>query len=541
MHAGKGNHIQIHSVGLPTLSEIVKTLEVCQKNPGKIVILQWTAEGTDKEYELSAIIPVVRTRVGATPMPISSTPELSLVYRILPNSNQTLVWNQVSADPKAIFHLVSRELGGPKNVFRAFDDEDNVSSNDVQTVEIKRRPTAPQQDVSQTIGVAMKLEGTLGEIDLSNLLQSISLCKMTGCMKVFNDDVAASLFMDKGNPTHAYVIGSRAITESGAEIDGGDALLEMLLMNEGTFQFNPQQLAIERTVPKPLQMYLLEGAALRDHFAQLTDQGFTEETVFSRAHKNLEYAAFKAKLAEGIPASLQIQKHFYQLIDGKTAFSEMIRKQPLKRSEWVPALFNLLHTGLIVIKNSEADQQLQHLTPEALTKSLQLAQELLIHKPTGILPFPIFLHQIDQEISRYAVQPLPFTLAAFEVWLQTSAGAQLLTDEEIKLMASRVRPIISHHDQLGFFMDGFFGLLMPMQDSSAACGTLQRLLDTVTKTPFPRAKDSSSVKIIIGLSSVPEFTGDLVGLLTTTNDAKNFCKKTGANIYTYKNLSAVRN
>ena len=537
MHASKGS-IQIHSTGLPTQAEVVKTLEVCLKNPGKIVTLNWTMEENGREYELSAVIPVVRTRVGAAPMPISSVPELSLIYK-LPGGNETLVWNQVSTDAKAIFHLVSRELGDKsRSAFTAFDDEED-KPNEIQTIEIRREKPPNTQETSQPTTVAMKLEGTLGEIDLSNLLQSISLCKMTGCMKVFNDELAASLYIDKGNPTHAYVVGSRAITETGAEIQGGDALLEMLLMNEGTFQFNPQQLSPEKTVAKPLQMYLLEGAALRDHHTQLIEQGFSDSIVYARVHKNLEYSAFKNKIAEGIPAPLTVQKHLYQLADGKITFGEMMRKQPLKRGDWVPALYNLLHCGLLVVKNSEAEQQAQYLTPEAIEGSLKMATDTLLHAGTQMLPFPLLLHQIDQEFSRSQISRMPFTLASFEVWLQSPSGALILNDDEIKLMASRIRSVINRHDHLGFFMDGSFGLLMPMQESASACITLQRILDIVGKTQFARATSPADIKVVIGLSSVPEFCNDLISLLKTTNEAKNVCKKTGANIYTYKSSPRV--
>jgi hypothetical protein len=536
VHASKGS-IQIHSTGLPTQAEVVKTLEVCLKNPGKIVTLVWTMEENGRDYELSAVIPVVRTRVGAAPMPISSVPELSLVYRP-PGGAETLVWNQVSSDAKAVFHLVSRELGdNSHSAFKSFDEDEKP--NEIQTIEIRREKQQLSQEMSQPTSVAMKLEGTLGEIDLSNLLQSISLCKMTGCMKVFNDDMAASLYIDKGNPTHAYVVGARAITEAGAEIQGGDALLEMLLMNEGTFQFNPQQLTNEKTVPKPLQMYLLEGAALRDHHTQLVEKGFNDNIVYTRVHKNLEYSAFKNKIAGGIPAPLAVQKHLYQLADGKITFGEMMRKQPLKRGDWVPALYNLLQCGLLVVKNSEEEQQAQYLTPEAIDGSLKLAQDTLLHAGTLMLPFPLLLHQIDQEFSRSQISRMPFTVASFEVWLQSASGALVLNDDEIKLMASRIRTVINRHDHLGFYMDGSFGLLMPMQESASACVTLQRILDIVSKTQFARATSPADIKIVIGLSGVPEFCNDLISLLRTTNEAKNVCKKTGANIYTYKSSPRV--
>jgi GGDEF domain-containing protein len=386
----------------------------------------------------------------------------------------------------------------------------------------------------------MKLEGNLGEIDLSNLLQSIAMCKMTGCMKVTNDDTAASLFMDKGTPTHAYVVSAKAITSMGAEIEGSDALLEMLLMNDGVFQFHPQQVTHERSVPKPLQMYLLEGAALRDHHTQLFDRGITDDAVFVRAHKNLEYSVFKSKLMEGIPASMPVQKHFYQLADGKLTLGELLRKQPLKKTDWVPALYNLLQCGLLQVKDTDSSDESINWTQESLEKALKLARSAMFDVQTGLIPYPVFLSHMDEEFARYEAKALPFSFATFEVWIQTSAGAQQLSIEQIRAMVENINVVKKKYDRLGTFPDGSFALLMPMQDVSGAALMAQKVMDAAKRTSFGMPPDGA-VKVMIGISGVPDIATDLITLLKTAHEAKNVCKKTGANIYTHRNLSSSRN
>jgi hypothetical protein len=568
MQPGKGSNIQIHAVGTPTMVEIVKTLEVSLKSPGRLVVLLWSVPESQREYELTATIPVVRSRVGAAPMPVSSVPELSLTYKTSPSGNPTLVWNQTTSDAKIIHHLISREMGGPSKAFMAFDEEEtgHVSGSrpavrsDIMRSSSSRTSNSLEamggsgngayggnggfgtpMDVSQTLpAMTMKLEGNLGEIDLTDLLQSIAMCKMTGCMRVTNDDAAASLFMDKGTPTHAYVVSAKAITAMGAEIEGSDALLEMLLMNEGVFQFHPQQVTSERSVPKPLQMYLLEGAALRDHHSQLFDRGITDDAVFVRAHKNLEYAAFKSKLMEGIPASMPVQKHFYQLSDGKITLGELLRKQPLKKSDWVPALYNLLQCGLLQLKDSESSDESVNWTQESIEKTLELARGAMFDAQTGLIPYPIFLSHMDEEFARYEAKELPFSFATFEVWIQTSAGAQPLSIEQTRAMVENIHAVKNKCDRLGTFSDGSFALLMPMQDVSGAAVTAQKVMDAVKKTKFGMPPDGA-VKVMIGISGVPDIATDLITLMKTAHEAKNVCKKTGANIYTHRNLSSSRN
>jgi hypothetical protein len=61
----------------------------------------------------------------------------------------------------------------------------------------------------------------------------------------------------------------------------------------------------------------------------------------------------------------------------------------------------------------------------------------------------------------------------------------------------------------------------------------------VKRTKFGMPPDGA-VKVMIGISGVPDIATDLVTLLKTAHEAKNVCKKTGANIYTHRNLSSSR-
>ena len=205
MQPGKGSNIQIHAVGTPTMVEIVKTLEVSLKNPGRLVVLLWSVPESQREYELTATIPVVRSRVGAAPMPVSSVPELSLTYKTSPSGNPTLVWNQTTSDSKIIHHLISREMGGPSKAFMSFDEEENghvsgsrpvVRSDNMRSSSSRTSSSLEAiggggsgngayggnggfvpMEVSQTLpAMTMKLEGNLGEIDLTGLSCSQSQC-----------------------------------------------------------------------------------------------------------------------------------------------------------------------------------------------------------------------------------------------------------------------------------------------------------------------------------------------------------------------------
>jgi GGDEF domain-containing protein len=81
---------------------------------------------------------------------------------------------------------------------------------------------------------------------------------------------------------------------------------------------------------------------------------------------------------------------------------------------------------------------------------------------------------------------------------------------------------------------------MPMQDTSAAALTAQRIMDAARKSAFARENHDGGVKVMIGLSGVPDIAADISTLLKTAHEAKNVCKKTGANIYTHRNLSNSR-
>jgi hypothetical protein len=545
MLSGKPIQVQVKTLGQPTVNDIIKVLDLSQRSPGRPVVLNWIVEAAGKIYDLMATVPAAQRGLGGARQEHRSVPELVLTVKTAPTAKETVLWTHVSGDAELIFHMLHNEMnsGGQaaKSSFFGFSDAEVVSGT-YATIQMNTggHPVVRNQSPSQAAQTAqaaagMKLEGTLAEVDLSNLIQSIAMCKMTGCMKVQSKEAAASLFLDKGNLIHAFIVHSTAISALGAEVEGDEAVLETLLMEQGSFQFQPYLSAAgAQTVSKPLENYLLEGAAFRDHYAQLLNIGFSLDTCFRRAHESIEPEVFMKRLEESIPADLKVQLALYEAFDGKMKFKEVLRKHPMKRIDWVPAVYGLLSCCLIEVVEPVAQVNEQRCTKESIESLLSMSNHFMMRRETEIMLFPVWLRFVEQELARRADKPDAMSVACFEVLLNTPDGIGVPSQPEQKEMGQRIREVLPKYAQLAHYFDSQFALLLPLQDSATSCHAAKLVMDVIAKMKFEGVKDASDVKVCFGIAVVPEAGKNLLDLIKSLDDAMGVCKATDASIYTYK-------
>lgn len=539
MLSGKPIQIQVKTLGQPTVTDIIKVLDLSQRSPGRPVVLNWAVEATGKVYDLTATVPAAQRGLGGSRADVRSVPELVLTVKASPTTKESVLWTHVSGDAELIFHMLHNELSGSnqaqKSSFFGFTDKDVVSGTypAVQLNTADHPAVNPNSSAAQAAG--MKLEGSLAEIDLSNLIQSIAMCKMTGCMKVQNKEAAASLYLDKGNLTHAFIVHSAAVSALGAEVEGDEAVLETLLMEEGTFQFQPYLGAAgAQTISKPLQNYLLEGAAFRDHYAQLLNLGFKMDLCFKRAHDTLDAEVFKKRLESAVPAKMSVQLELYEAFDGKTRFKDILRKHPLKRTEWVPALYGLLSCCLIEMTEYIAPNEEKRCTKESIEGLLGMSNHFMMRRETEIMLFPVWLRFVEQEMARRAETNDPMSVACFEVLLNTANGVVPPSQPEQKEMGRQIREVLPKYAQLAHYFESQFALLLPLQDSATSVQAAKLVMDVIAGLKFQGVQDSSGVKVCIAIAVVPEAGKNITVLMQSLDEALGVCQSTGASIYTYK-------
>src|SRR5262249_21913234 len=92
-------------------------------------------------------------------------------------------------------------------------------------------------------------EGDLCNMQMSTLLQSISMSKMTGRLQVISEAKSAAVYFQEGVPVHAQ----------SPENTGDAAMLELMIFEVGQFHFVADSTTNERTVKKRLDSLLMEG------------------------------------------------------------------------------------------------------------------------------------------------------------------------------------------------------------------------------------------------------------------------------------------
>lgn len=117
------------------------------------------------------------------------------------------------------------------------------------------------------------LAGDIATVDLTNIFQSISICKMTGRLNLYHHTTQGEIYFTDGTIVHALL---HSAMDTVLRLTPEQVVLELLTWQAGTFRFNPGWTTSERTINRRLDSFLLEGAALSDYQQALAGMGFDE-------------------------------------------------------------------------------------------------------------------------------------------------------------------------------------------------------------------------------------------------------------------------
>src|SRR5262249_39172347 len=151
------------------------------------------------------------------------------------------------------------------------------------------------------------LNGDLAFVQISALLQSIALAKMTGRLEIDSEAGAAEVFFTDGAPQHATSPG----------LEGAECVYDLVTWKEGRFFFQPKVQTSNKTISENLDSLMIQGAQLFDKAAFLKNSGFKVECVLIKTQHNLDDAELKKILAPAIPVAFAPQRKFFDAIDDK--------------------------------------------------------------------------------------------------------------------------------------------------------------------------------------------------------------------------------
>jgi GGDEF domain-containing protein len=363
---------------------------------------------------------------------------------------------------------------------------------------------------------AVNLSGNMSEVELTSVMQSITLCKMTGKLEVSDNLRAVELYFDDGNLVHASF--QDCLLSDGSIRDVGDnVVVELLTWEAGAFKFNSGMKTNERSVQRRVEGMLMEGAALRDYMKSLANLGFSTEAKLVKKNPGISEAQFEDAVRNGVPIDLNNQKRFYMQIGEGTSVSQILQRVPLPKVVWLPIVFNLVNCDLLTIgsgyqKNASASRTGSLVMIDATL--IQGAYREMVRFETGLLPYPLFLYFLQQEYFRFRKNLTPFSVAVFDLRYKRGPHLEPISNAALKQIALHMEKNLREDlIVIGHFQALDFAMLLPSMSKSEAEKVCERFSALLGMCPLDGIENPADLQFKMGLASIPEDCKDLPNLL----------------------------
>lgn len=364
--------------------------------------------------------------------------------------------------------------------------------------------SGPQAIQRKVMGV---IEGSLAEMPLHSLINSIQSSRLTGRLSIHSHEEMSDIYFEDGN----------LVACQRAQKNGDEAFLEVAMnSSSGDFKFFDSDTTQNKTIKTRLDGLMLMAAALSDHTRYLDQQGLKPDSCLMRANPNITEKEFESKLDALVPVDMSLQKRMYQAIDNKILFSDLIAKCGLARSVWTPLIFNLVSSGIINVENkaSEAqetpvknDASLEHTNSNIVIDLVALEKftSSMARRDTGIYTEIAFLFFLEHEFYRYHSYETGFSIALFK--LSQAPGGP--TKDAPKLALDVVKSTVRKADILGHYEGDDYSVILPHTDPNAALGLFNRVQNLLQQPPFA----PNEISIALGIAGIPQDCQDLTTLL----------------------------
>lgn len=483
---------------------LLQLLNLSQTQPGVQIKLP-LRNANDQQFSLV----VVRGDQKRTLIPSRNAFDIPEPQWTLYRGNDEVeLWTHVTGDLGLILELVAAELA-PRH---PAGGSSFLGSGNQET-------TAPLRPVAQPYGVV--LAGELKDIELTELLQSINICRLTGRLN-FNQAVnQTEIFFDSGVISHASL---NSVIQGTTLLSGDNAVLELFTWDGGNFQFQPGWTTSSKTVKRRLESILLEGAALLDHQCYLNKVGFTMDSLLCLCRPHLTDAEVDEILLHGVDSYIELQKEIYaRLSEEQATANELIDHFNLVKPVYLPIFYNLINCGLVklAVKPVVKSAKLKPIHVDGGT--LEWAFKSLTHPETGMLSFQLFAYFCEQELARFRRGGPPFSVCFFEV------GKQALSKQIIELVLACFNRVKEPFDHLGHYKESEFFLLLPMRKVPASYEYMQKFATTITQI----ATNTNATSFSCGIAGLPDDALDIGNLLASAQQAMEDGREAGRVISTF--------
>ncbi len=516
----------------PTLSAVRQVLSQALENLDQQIEVFWTSTDRSVEYRLT-----VRSD------PMGGDPKWQLSSG---TGRQTEpLWVFACCDALLVYNRISSSLGQPnvpvqEKLFEgspiAESDTDALYYQPPTTIDDQKTSTMTLPIVS-TDGVwprsTTALNGDLAFIQISALLQSISLAKMTGKLEIDSNLGPAEVFFEEGKPVHATT----------PDTIGDESILELVTWKEGRFYFQPKVTSPKTTCKGSLDNLIIQGVHLLDKQNYLKNAGLRPESVLVRTRRDVFGKELEQMLLTGAPVNLDLQKQFYDAIDDRTPVVKLVEKLGLSRKDWVLIVCNMITCGLAVLSDdaSRGRGGRPPLEPKSVdSAAIQAVMMSLRRADTGMFNFAAFLYFLEQEYFRGHRAGSPLSVIIFD--LRVKSGMQEVIREPLPSMALReavlrINQVKRHNDLLAHYESFEYALLCPETKGEGARTFAARIVHALTMTPLAPGVEPRKLSLAFGIACIPEDFMELSLLLSAAEEAKNTAMVGNNPVVLYRDLA----
>jgi len=499
-----------------TQSDLGQALASAQKTPGRVIQTPYGEKGI--VYVLAVICPAPSRDLRLRKETASSIEPHWTLTKENDNGPPTHLWTYSSRDQGLILNFIYAELDGPA--------KQSTFTTPTPTPMTQPRPAGqapgrPQPGAFKTIehsnaSTDVTLAGDLAKMELSNVLQSIAICRMTGRLDFNSGTHQTEVFFDEGKLVHALAQDVLSLDGS-ARIVGEQAFLDLFTWTKGSFRFNPGWSTKESTVTRRMDALLLEGVTLQDHEAFLHKSGLTKHAFICQKESTLTEAELVKRLKDCAPIDLEQQLVAYEKIGSGLKMDDLLKLLAIPRTTLVPILFNLLTCNAVHCVNNLEAAVVPSKKVQIDTQAASQAALALVRNDTGIMNFPLFTHFLELELARMKDTDLPLSVVALEI---TNRGTPL-SDMEMRQMLKRFELFKRPYDLVAHYQSASFLILLPFMNAKSARAKIDKFASMLLAAPLGEFDQFQELRIRIGVGGAPEDASDAVAILTCAWQSMN--------------------
>ncbi len=522
---GDAKHVVIP--GCPSIQVVHHMLAESLENNNKNIEVSWLSGQGPDTYTL-----------GVKADPFGQDPKWWLLRTDTDHIEH--LWEYASCDTLIVLNRVRSSCGESISPVQLTSNDfasDQPDGGDVFYYQpsggAQQRSTSPLPALSgQTLSKRNTvLNGELSFIQISALLQSILLAKMTGRLQVDSIEGAAEVFFIDGKPLHATTPHAK----------GEESIYELVAWQEGKFFFQPAVMTKKRSIGEQLDTMIIQGVQLLDKLNYLKSCGFKGDSILRKANDNLSDVDLNTMLSIGDPKYIESQRRVYHAIDGLTPIYEIIGFLGLHRSRWIPALSHLFRCKLLTVSGREAKRRTGHLLkPKPIdSAAVQKVMMTLRRADTGMFNYPAFLYFLEQEYFRGNRAGTPLSVIIFEIRIKSGVKEIIrepLPQAAMSEVVLRITQEKRHNDLLAHYELFDYALLCPDTKGEGARIFAKRLFKALTKDPLGPHVSANNLSIHFGVSCVPEDFLEMSLLLTAAEAAKNLALESDQSVILYRDL-----